>query len=337
MNEMYVTGVVIPNGIADHEGDVLNKVDIKKIFTKYLNRDTDTMHTRIRNEGVDVLANWISEADMVIRGKTAPAGSWLATFKITNAEIIKSIKSGKLAGLSLGSVSDIALTQKYWFINKSINYKDLDDTEEVIPLFISFVDKPSNGFGFEIMDYDVYINKRINDVEVEKMTNENQEIKPEDEKLSVSAWERIVNAFSINKSVTEPAELKEEITDVDIEKKEKEDESEPKDISNTELLEKIPEAVSNGIVNAFEKMKVKKDEAPQNIEKSEEKSEEKEKTEEKEAPKKDDEKSEEKEKKDKEVDINKRATSKEAIVDVEPVSTFYERTGRDMFGKKIRN
>ena len=334
---MYVTGVVIPNGIADHEGDVLNKVDIKKIFTKYLNRDTDTMHTRIRNEGVDVLANWISEADMVIRGKTAPAGSWLATFKITNAEIIKSIKSGKLAGLSLGSVSDIALTQKYWFINKSINYKDLDDTEEIIPLFISFVDKPSNGFGFEIMDYDVYINKRANDVEVEKMTNENQEIKPEDEKLSVSAWERIVNAFSINKSISDPAEPKEEVSDVNIEKKESEEESEPKDISNTELLEKIPEAVSNGIVNAFEKMKVKKEDAPPKVEKSDDKSEdEEEKQEETEAPKKEEEKSEEKEKKDKEVDINKRATSKEAIVDIEHTSTFYERTGRDMFGKKVR-
>ena len=82
--ELYVTGVVIPNGLPDAQNDILTKKDIKIIFTKYLEHDTDTMHSYLKNEGVNLLANWISEIPMDFDGKTAPAGSWLATFKITN-------------------------------------------------------------------------------------------------------------------------------------------------------------------------------------------------------------------------------------------------------------
>lgn len=330
-DELYVTGVVIPNGLKDHEGDILNKTDIKKIFTKYTNRDTDTMHTRIRNSGVDVLANWISEKDMVIAGKTAPAGSWLATFKITNNEIIKSIKDGNITGLSLGSVSDTALTQKFWFINKSINYQDLDDMEEVIPLFISFVDKPSNMFGLEIMDYNVYINKRAKVDNMKEETTIQQE-----EKISLSGWEKIVKSFQalglINKSV-DAEEL--ETEEVEIEKSVDTTE-EPADISNTELLEKIPEAVATGITTAFEKMgeaKQQEEVKPVDevaVEKSEEPAEE----EEPEKEKADE--VEDKPVKEEEVEINKRATSKEENVIVETTSNFYDKAGRDMFGCKVK-
>ena len=143
----YVTGVVIANGVPDSDGDCLDKKDIKKIFTKYLDRATDVMHTRIKNEGVEVLANWITESDTELNGKIVPAGSWMATFQVTNEELLSAILDGSIQGLSLGSVSEDAMTKKYWFINKSIHYQDLDDMEEVIPLFISFVDKGANQYG----------------------------------------------------------------------------------------------------------------------------------------------------------------------------------------------
>lgn len=322
VNEIYVTGCVIPNGLPDHENDVLDKQDIKKIFTKYINRDTDTMHTRIKNEGVEVLANWISEVDTKIKDKIAPAGSWLCTFKISNEEIIQSIldpSEDSINGISLGSVSDVALTQRYWFINKSITYSDLDDTEEVIPLFISFVDKPSNMFGLEVEEYEVYINKRVN--EEKTMTDiENTN----EEKLSLTGWERVIKALGINKSINEKVV---EIDEVEINKtEEKEEKTEPSDISNTELLEKIPEAVATGITNAFEAMKpneeVKKVAIDKNIDEDNKDEEEEEPTQKEEVE---------------EVEINKRATEKEEEITIPQTNNnFYKKSGRDMYGRRIK-
>ena len=343
MNELYVTGVVIPNGVADHEGDVLNKKDILKIFTKYTERATDTMHTKIKNKGVDVLANWISETDQKIAGKIAPAGSWLATLKISNNEIIKSIQDGNIQGISLGSIPDFALTNDFWFVNKSIeprtvlgkkgglNYSDLEDAEQVIPLFISLVDKPSNQYGLEIMDYDIYINKRAkNDI----MTEEKQI----DEKVSMSTLEKIIDLFSLNKSETpvEEVEITKEETAVE------EPEQEVKaDLTNEELLAQIDEkingisdSVTAGVVSAFEKL-------PEVI--REKQAETKAETEEEVEPEKEDvaDKTEEVEVKKTEtktddVEINKRQTTKTENVETVSETNFYKLSGRDSFGCRIK-
>ena len=326
---LIVNGVIIANGIADSDGDVLTKKDIKTIFMKY-QRDTDTMHTNIKNNGVEVFASWISEVDTTINGKFVPSGSWLATLKVTNEKLIQCIKEDRLKGFSLGSVSDIALTQKFWFINKSINYRDLDDAEEVIPLFISFVDKPSNMYGLEVMDYNVYINK--NAKEVENMSEQNKTENVGDETLSVSAWERIMDKFGINKRATETEPVKTEETSVETEPVEV-NKTETADMSNAELLEKIPEAVATGITSAFEKMgapkteevAVNKNETPEETEEVETKTEPVEETPETEETNETD------------VEINKRQTVKNENVETPEVSSnFYKKSGRNEFGCKIK-
>ena len=87
----YITGVIIANGIPDSDGDVLTKKDIKIISTKYRDRLTDVMHSRIKNEGVDVIHDWISDTETRIDGQLVPAGSWLADFAVSNTEILKAI------------------------------------------------------------------------------------------------------------------------------------------------------------------------------------------------------------------------------------------------------
>ena len=323
----YITGVVIANGVPDSDGDCLDKTDIKKIFTKYLDRATDVMHTRIKNEGVEVLANWITESDTELNGKIVPAGSWMATFAITNEELLSSIRDGNIAGLSLGSVSEDAMTKKYWFINKSIHYQDLDDMEEVIPLFISFVDSGAYQYGLEIMDYDVYINK--NDKTGEKMTNE--EVINDEPMIPISALDKLRDFFSINKSESNAEEVKTEET---VKEDEKTD-----DISNKELLEKLPaalaetvkEAISEAIENAKEDVSIDKED--KNEDDKKEDTSEDEKDEEK--PEKNPEKNEN-EKED--VEINKRQTSMtDVVVNDTPSPDFYTRTNRDHLGRKIRN
>ena len=85
---LIVNGVIIANGVADSDGDVLTKKDIKTIFMKY-QRDTDTMHTNIKNYGVEVFASWISEIDTTIAGKVVPAGSWLIyLMKVNSMDLV---------------------------------------------------------------------------------------------------------------------------------------------------------------------------------------------------------------------------------------------------------
>ena len=331
MNEAtYITGVVIANGVPDSDGDCLDKKDIKTIFTKYLDRATDVMHTRIKNEGVEVLANWITESDTELNGKIVPSGSWMATFAVTNEELLSSIKDGSISGLSLGSVSEDAMTKKYWFINKSIHYQDLDDLEEVIPLFISFVDKGANQYGLEVMDYNFYINK--NDKTGENMTNEN---KNEEPMIPLSAIDKLRDIFSINKRDTE----EDDETKIDKEESGGETPAE-KDISNKELLEQLPGAIVQAIVEASAQTTPN----PQNDVVIDKADEDDKKKEEDETTKKEDETSEEKEeeseedeKKKEDSEINKRQTSMtDTVVETTSSTDFYERTGRDHLGRKIR-
>ena len=331
MNEAtYITGVVIANGVPDSDGDCLDKKDIKTIFTKYLDRATDVMHTRIKNEGVEVLANWITESDTELNGKIVPSGSWMATFAVTNEELLSSIKDGSISGLSLGSVSEDAMTKKYWFINKSIHYQDLDDMEEVIPLFISFVDKGANQYGLEVMDYNFYINK--NDKTGEKMTNEE---KIEEPMIPLSALDKLRDFFSINKNDSEKD------GEVRIDKKETDKKpAEVEDISNKELLEKLPGEIVKAFVEASKKAEPSKNKGTDinKSDKTDEKKEEEPKNDsEEEKPEKDGEESKEDEKKKEDVEINKRHTSKtDVIIDTTSSTDFYERTGRDHLGRKIR-
>ena len=328
---IYVTGCVIPNGLPDHEGDILNKKDIKIILTKFLEHQTDTEHNYLKNNGVDYVENGISEIDRDIAGKTAPAGSWLVTFYITNSQIIDSILSTdpkSINGLSLGSVPQNLTDIQYWFINKSINYRDVG-TEEVIPKYISFVARPSNGFGLEIEDYEVYINKSINEEdEVEIMTNKQVETPVEEEKLTLSGWAKVMKTLGINKSETGATEPKQKVK---VETKPAEENDEPAGISNEELAKKIdniPNAVTTGIVEAFKEIGKTQTEPVKSEEPGKEEGEGNGKAKVKEPAQK-----------TKEEGIQKSATQRHENTDISNPNTttnFYQKSGRDMWGCRIR-
>ena len=334
---LIVNGVVIANGIADSDGDILDKKDIKTIFMKY-QRDTDTMHTSIRNDGVEVFASWISEVDTIIAGKNVPSGSWLATFKITNPNLVECIQEGRLQGLSLGSVSEKALTPKYWFINKSLNYRDIKNIEEVIPLFISFVDKPANQYGFDVMTYDAYINKSEKDV---KMTGENNQ----EAMIPVSALDKLRDFFTITKAEEDTA-VEEPVA-----------EEPTADETVTALFDKLDTIIeqNNQILEAINKADSEEEEAvdeEEEIEKADsedEPSEEEKKEEDEEVEKSDSEEEKEESEEEAEDDekIEKSETEEDTHIDKRQTnmienqnktdnSTFYQKTGRDHLGRKIR-
>ena len=302
-------------------------------------RDTDTMHTNIRNHGVEVFASWLSEIDTTINGKLVPEGSWLATLKVTNEKLIQCINQGKLNGFSLGSVSDKAYTPKYWFINKSLNYRDIKDIEEVIPLFISFVDAPANQYGWEVMTYDAYINK--NEKDVTEMT----EVEKQDEMISISALERVKDLFGINKSETpvteetEVAETTEQTADETVtalfEKLDTIIEQ------NNQILEAINKPEEEEVVDEEEEIEKaeedNKEEETEEVEKSAEKEEETEDDEEVQKAEDEETSEDKKEEEDEdEVHVEKRETNMIENQNTQSHTTFYQNTGRDHLGRKNR-
>ena len=350
---MFITGVVIANGIPDSDGDVLDKKDIKTIYSKFLDQSSDVLHDRIKHENVHVLGNWITGVDVEIAGKVAPAGSWLTTLAVDNEEIKTAVNNKELRGLSLGSVSEDALTREKWFINKVMGYKkliefskddkpkkktysDLEDIEEVHPFWISIVDNPANQFGFEVDTYTAFINKRASE-EVDIMANE----KDVTDRISIEGWGKLTQMFrkddSINKSEeTEPVD--------------KPTETKSDDISNKELLEAMPEVIAKGFKIALEELKGSDESSDDDIDKSETSTE---TTTESTA---DIDKSKTQDETQDDDDIDKSETGKADYVDETgidkrqtsmPTSTtqaqpssdadFYKRTGRDAMGRKIRH
>ena len=349
---MYITGVVIANGIPDSDGDVLDKKDIKTIFTKFLDQSSDVLHDRIKHDKVHVLANWITGVDVEIAGKIAPAGSWLTTLAVDNEEIKTAVNNKELNGLSLGSVSEDALTREKWFINKAMSYKrlvnsfakndeserktysDLDDIDEVHPFWISIVDVPANQFAFEVDNYTAFINKRASE-EVDTMTNEGNEMQ---DRISIAGWGKITDIFRKENSINKSEEETEPVEEPTEEKSD--------DISNKELLEAMPKVIAEGFKIALNEMK----DAEQNeedIDKSEESAENESEESTEETKPEDSEKDDDIDKSETgksdyidETSIDKRQTQMPNTTIKAPSSStsdFYKRTGRDAMGRKIRN
>lgn len=331
--QLYIRGVVIANGIPDSDNDSLDSKEIRTILTKFEEQQNDVQHDRIHYEGVHIIENWMTDSEITIKGKVVPKNSWCATVKVTNPEIIEAINQGELTCFSLGSVSKDAKTRDSWFIDKRISYHDLKSIEDVIPLFISIVDKGANGYPFEIFDYETYINKNKAKDEPTMSETGNTEAR-----FSLKEWLGLEKHFTeraINKAEEEtPAKTNEtESQETDAEKNIK---------ALFDKLDAIEEKLDT-ILNADdidkeesseEKEKEKEDE--EKVDK-ENKSSEEEKEEEETDDEKDINKSEEE---TDETDINKRQTKKTADIpqDINKSanSTFYEKTGRDTLGRKIR-
>ena len=334
--ELYLTGAVIVNGIPDSDGDTLNSVEIRTIFTKYTNHLSDIQHDSIDYDGVDVLANWISEEETTIKGKTIPAKSWMATLKVTDPETLTAVKNGELTCFSLGSVSNQAKTRDAWFINKRISYHDLKSIDDVIPLRISIVDEGANGFPFEVETKEVYINKSKKQ-EDNTMTEQN-----EDKKFSLED-------LKIIKSIFGKSDDKEEETK--IEKAEEPETPAPVENDAEKTIEALFEKIDSLIADIAEIKQALNDNAIDKAEEDEEKKEEStsDETEEEETEieKQDEEaesteeinKADEEEKKDEEETKIEKRTQKVADIPKTPetVETFFNRTNRDSMGRKIRN
>ena len=246
---IYVRGVVIPCGMADNTGDApQSKEDIKKIFTNYLTHETDVQHSWVKNFNVYNLENTITETETEINGQKVPAHSWIASTMVVNPEIQAMIREGKLNGYSLGAVGEDGLNENVNFLNKSLRYDELKDKEDLNPIFISLVDKPANGFKWEVYDYNSFLAKS-GDI----MTNEMSIPSNEEGMVSEGFVERIINKFFLAKSEEEAKKEDEKAASSKKEDELEKSVDEP-DISNKELLEKLPELVATAVIEGMKKL-----------------------------------------------------------------------------------
>lgn len=247
---LYVKACVIVNGVQDQNGDTLNAIDIKRIFTSYGNQDKfEVHHNNIPIEEVSLLENYISTDEEVIAGTTIPKGSWNAVIRVDNPEIQQMLKNGDFGGVSLFNRVKPKCAMG---LKGEINYSDLKSAECVIPLFISFVKDPANDVGLEILNYDVYIKKSKNNGEhkmslLEKLRNLVKEAEAEQAKTEEPTDDEeekvgeTVEAEQVTDS--EPTIAKEEKTkEAKVEEKEEEAEVQDKKENEEATMEKESEA-----------------------------------------------------------------------------------------------
>ena len=334
---IYVRGVVIPCGMADNTGDApQSKEDIKKIFTNYLTHETDVQHSWVKNFNVYNLENTITETETEINGQKVPAHSWIASTMVVNPEIQAMIREGKLNGYSLGAVGEDGLNENVNFLNKSLRYDELKDKEDLNPIFISLVDKPANGFKWEVYDYNSFLAKS-GDI----MTNEMSIPSNEEGMVSEGFVERIINKFFLAKSEEEAKKEDEKAASSKKEDELEKSVDEP-DISNKELLEKLPELVATAVIEGMKKLA---EESSKKDDKAEEKKLEKNEESTSSSKKEDElEKSDEEDEKDKlEKSLGNRkagpkntltkSTSKIPANNTHRTSTFLNSETRDRFGR----
>ena len=334
---IYVRGVVIPCGMADNTGDApQSKEDIKKIFTNYLTHETDVQHSWVKNFNVYNLENTITETETEINGQKVPAHSWIASTMVVNPEIQAMIREGKLNGYSLGAVGEDGLNENVNFLNKSLRYDELKDKEDLNPIFISLVDNPANGFKWEVYDYNSFLAKS-GDI----MTNEMGIPSNEEGMVSEGFVERIINKFFLAKSEEETKKEDEKAASSKKEDELEKSVDEP-DISNKELLEKLPELVATAVIEGMKKLA---EESSKKDDKAEEKKPEKNEESTSSSKKEDElEKSDEEDEKDKlEKSLGNRkagpkntltkSTSKIPANNTYRTSTFLNSETRDRFGR----
>jgi len=329
---LYLRGVVIPCGMTDTTNDkACTAEDIKKIFTNYLTHETDVQHTFIKNFGVYTLENTITETETEIAGQKVPAKSWVASVMVANPEIKPMVKDGKLNGFSLGAVGDAGLNENINFLNKSLRYEDLNDADELNPLFISLVDNAANGFKWEVLEYSSFLAKSENFNGDNMTDNEKQDIKNEGT-VPAGLFERTINAFLKKSEETETPKEEETLEKAEEAAPKEEEEKLEKaedDISNAQLLEQLPAAVAEAVIAAL-KEQVKTEEP---LEKAEEETLEKAADEKEEEEKL--EKSEEESKEGIKDSNNTLTKSTSKLVDntVTATETFLNSETRDRFGR----
>ena len=169
-DSMYIKACVIANGLQDKQNDIISKKDIKRVFTNSLDVGFDINHDSIRKEGIYSIENYISKSDEDLNGTIVPCGSWMTVLRIDNPEVQDMIQKGDITGVSITAYPEKgAVTSRH--SEGGVLYKDIKEKDKIHPKEISLVKNPANGLPLQVMNYDNYISKSMNNWS-DKMTED---------------------------------------------------------------------------------------------------------------------------------------------------------------------
>lgn len=99
-----VFGVVLEPNSVDSQGDTITAAEIEQAAHLWLARfqDRGLMHRRIVNSKIEIYESYIAPTNLTIGGQKVKKGTWLLMYHVLDDELWKQIKSGKLAGFSMG-------------------------------------------------------------------------------------------------------------------------------------------------------------------------------------------------------------------------------------------
>ena len=185
----------------------------------------------------------------MIANQKVNAGSWYCVVEVDNDVIEQKLVNGEIKGFSLFS-----------YANGASSYKDVPDTSDVHPLFISFVKYPANQVLFEVLDKEMYISK----MEAVKMSDKDKSL--------LDKLKELLNSYDEKKvSDEKETEISKEET---VDKKEVADQKVPNpdvsELGEDPTKEEIKDKSVDDSVNAVAKEKTECEETQEGIKKEEE-------------------------------------------------------------------
>ena len=143
---LFISPILIPDRKilrVDGEGNpynvFLSKNTVKRLSQLYLEKkyqDQVTVEHDEKVEGITLVESWIKESatkdKSLLYNLSAPVGSWIGTFRITNEEMQEKFKSGEVSAVSIEGLFNHELVEA-----TKVEDKDIEDfTEEEADEFL---------------------------------------------------------------------------------------------------------------------------------------------------------------------------------------------------------
>jgi len=99
-----VLGVVLEPDSVDTQGDTIKADEIERAAHLWLARfqDRGLMHRRIVNSKIEIYESYLAPVNLTLGGQKVKKGTWLLMYHVLDDALWKDIKSGKIAGFSMG-------------------------------------------------------------------------------------------------------------------------------------------------------------------------------------------------------------------------------------------
>jgi hypothetical protein len=241
---LIVKGPVCVPGMPDIIGEVLSDEEIGYAILTFnrLGQTIDVQHSL--QPIAKCLESYRTESESIFDGKTLPKNTWMITGEIIDPEIEQAIRDGEYTGWSVTAAPKKSVEEMRRGVKipkkegRLMTFKDIED-RGWSPATVSAVDKPSQPLAtFKVYEDDEEFVKKYIDLEVDSMTNDENENEKNNVTMSESFFERLFGGL-VHKTAPESPVKQEGIPEKNPEKNEEKNEEDTLEAKIDNALEKI--------------------------------------------------------------------------------------------------